>query len=171
MGRTILAVGMAGLLTAACAPPSLGDQVGERVLIRDGFVVPSGKVLLVDDISVDCVIASEVFDEAEFHKVGVESTAYLRIVYPTAACPEALDSEGECPSQDYVVGTAGAHGLRALFIQPGQPDRRVLRVGAGRELNVFAGAAATLHGICQGVLVNITNSFITAGSGRLIDVP
>jgi hypothetical protein len=92
-------------------------------------------------------------------------------VYPTAACPEALDSEGECPSQDYVVGTAGAHGLRALFIQPGQPDRRVLRVGAGREMNVFAGAAATLHGICQGVLVNITNSFITAGSGRLIDVP
>jgi hypothetical protein len=33
------------------------------------------RLLLVDDMSVDCVIASEVFDEQEFHKVGVEATA------------------------------------------------------------------------------------------------
>jgi hypothetical protein len=171
MGRAILAVFMSGLVTAACAPTSLADQVGERVLIRNGFVVPPGRILLVDDMSVDCVIASEVFDEQEFHKVGVEATAYLRIVYPTDACPEALDSEGECPSQDYVVGTGAGRGVRALFIQPGQPDRRVLRVGAGREMNVFAGGGATLRGVCQGVLVNITNSFITAGSGRLVDPP
>ena len=171
MGPALWAACMAGLLTAACAPPLLGDEVGERVLIRNGFVVPSGKLLLVDDISVDCVVASEVFDEAEFHKAGVAATAYLRIVYPVDACPEALDSEGECPSQDYAVGTGAAHGVRALFIQPGQPDRHVLRVGAGREMNVFAGAGATLRGVCQGVLVNITNSFITAGSGRLVDVP
>jgi hypothetical protein len=85
-----------------------------------------GSFLLVDDMSVDCVIASEVFDPAEFHKVGVEATAYLRIVYPVDGCPEALDSEGECPTQDYVVGTGAARGLTALFIQPGQPDRRVL---------------------------------------------
>jgi hypothetical protein len=38
-------------------------------------------------------------------------------------------------------------------------------------MNVFAGAGATLSGVCHGVLVNITNSFITAGSGRLVDVP
>ena len=84
MGRTILAVCMSGLLTAACAPPSLGDQVGERVLIRNGFVVPSGNLLLVDDISVDCVIAGEVFDEAEFHKVGVEfdSVPAHRLIRP-----------------------------------------------------------------------------------------
>jgi len=170
MGRAILAVVMSGL-TAGCAPPSLATQVGDRVLIRNGFVVPPGKLLLVDDMSVDCVIASEVFDAAEFHKVGVEATAYLRIVYPVDGCPEALDSEGECPTQDYVVGTGAARGLTALFIQPGQPDRRVLRVGAGREMNVFAGGGATLRGICQGVLVNIINSFITAGSGRLVDPP
>jgi hypothetical protein len=171
MGPALWAVCMAGLLTAACAPPLLGNEVGERVLIRNGFVVPSGQLLLVDDISVDCVVASEVFEEVEFHKVGVAATAYLRIVYPVDACPEALDSEGECPSQDYVVGTGAAHGVRALFIQPGQPDRHVLRVGAGREMNVFAGVGATLSGVCQCVLVNITNAFITAGSGRLVDVP
>jgi hypothetical protein len=31
MERAILAVCMSGLLTAACAPLSLADQVGERV--------------------------------------------------------------------------------------------------------------------------------------------
>jgi hypothetical protein len=167
MGRALLVVVMLGLV-AACTPPSLAVQGGERVLIRNGFVVPPGRLLRVDDMSVDCVIASEVFDEQEFNKVGVEATAYLRIVYPVDACPEALDSEGDCPSQDYVVGTGAARGLRALFIQPGQPNRLVLRVGAGREMHVFAGGGATLRGICQGVLVNIINAFITAGSGRLI---
>ena len=168
MGRVILAVCMSCLLTTTWAPPSLAAQADERVLIRNAFVVPPGKLLLVDDMSVDCVIASEVFDDTEFHKVGVEATAYLRITYPTDACPEALDSEGECPSQDYVVGTGASRGVTALFIQPGTPDRRVLRVGAGRVMNVFAGAGATLRGVCQGILVNIINSFITAGSGRLV---
>jgi hypothetical protein len=160
-------------LTAACAPLSpavrgLADQGEANVLIRNGFVVPAGQLLRVDDMSVDCVIASEVFDQQEFNRAGVETTAFLRIVYPTNACPEALDSEGECPTQDYTVGTAAAHGLRALFIQPGQPNRFALRVGAGREMHVFAGAGATLFGLCQGVQVNIVNAFITAGSGRLI---
>jgi hypothetical protein len=152
MGRAILVVFMSGLVTAACAPPSLADQVGERVLIRNGFMVPAGKLLLVDDMSVDCVIASEALDEQEFPKVGVEATAYLRIAYPVDACPEALDSEGECPTQDYVVGTGAARGLTPLFIQPGP-------------------LGAIVRGVCQGVLVNMLNSFITAGSGRLVDVP
>jgi hypothetical protein len=174
MGRAMLAVFASGLVIAACASPPVAAQVGEPILIRNGFVVPPGKRLLVDDMSVACVIASEVFDEQEFHKVGVEATALLRIVYPPDACPEEVESlggGGECPSQDYVVGTGAAHGIRALFIQPGQPDRRVLRVGAGREMNVFAGAGATLTGFCEAVGVNIINAFIEAGSGRLVDVP
>lgn len=171
MGRAMLAVFMAGLVTAACVSPSVIAQDGEQVLIRDGFVVPPGKLLLVDDMSVDCVIASEILDAQEFPKIGVEATAYLQIIYPVDACPEALDSEGECPTQDYVVGTGAARGLTPLFIQPGPPDRRVLRVGAGREMSVSAGAGATLHGVCQGVLVNMIHSFITAGTGRLVDPP
>ena len=170
MRPAVLVVLMSGLVTA-CASPPVAAQVGEQVLIRNGFVVPAGKLLLVDDMSVDCVIASEILDAQEFPKVGVEATAYLRIQYPTDACPEALDSEGECPSQDYVVGTGAARGLTPLFIQPGPPDRRVLRVGAGREMDVFAGPGATLSGVCHGVLVNMLNAFITAGSGRLVDVP
>jgi hypothetical protein len=169
----MLAVFMSGLVTAACASAPVAAQVGQPVLIRNGFVVPPGKLLLVDDMSVDCVIASEVLDAQEFPKVGVEATAYLQIVYPPDACPEEVElgGGGECPSQDYVVGTGAARGLTPLFIQPGPPDRRVLRVGAGREMNVSAGAGATLRGVCHGILVNMINSFITAGSGRLVDVP
>ena len=61
--------------------------------------------------------------------------------------------------------------MRALFILPGQPDRQVLRVGAGRQMNVFASAGAKLLGVCQGVGLNIISRFISAGSGRLVDVP
>jgi hypothetical protein len=187
MRRRIFAGLIPGLLAAgvAGAPAGLAGQSGvylttmdaetpggERVLIRDGFTVPPGTRLLIDDMSVDCVVASEVFDEATFHQVGVEATAILRITYPADACPEEVGSgEGECPAQDYVVGTAAARGVGPLFIQPGPPARRVLRVGAGREMNVFAGEGATLRGVCQGVLVNIINSLITAGSGRLVDPP
>ena len=45
-----------------------------------------GKLLQVDDMSVECVIASEVFDDAEFHKVGVEATA----LYPCLFGLEAI---------------------------------------------------------------------------------
>jgi hypothetical protein len=167
MVRALLAVVTSGLV-AAFALPGLAAQGDQNVLIRNGYVVPPGQTLRVDDMSVDCVIASEIFDQQDFDKFGVEATAYLRIVYPVASCPEALDSEGDCPTQDYAIGTAASHGVTALFIQPGQPNRFVLRVGAGREMHVFAGAGATLYGICQGVEVNIINSLITAGSGRLI---
>jgi hypothetical protein len=97
----MLAVFMSGLVAAACASRPVAAQVGEQVLIRNGFVVPPGKLLLVDDMSVDCVIASEVLDEQEFPKVGVEATAYLRIVYPVGQehhatavwCPAAIPSK------------------------------------------------------------------------------
>jgi hypothetical protein len=44
----MLAVFMAGLLTAACASPPVAAQVGERLLILNSYVVPAGKLMLVD---------------------------------------------------------------------------------------------------------------------------
>ena len=79
MGRAILAVFMSGLVTAACASPPVAAQVGRAGADPQWLRRSTRKALLVDDMSVDCVIASEVFDEQEFHKVGVEATAYLRI--------------------------------------------------------------------------------------------
>ena len=67
-----------------------------------------------------------------------------------------------------MVRTAAARALRALLVQPGQPNQFVLREGAGRQMHVFASGGATLRGVCQGITLNTLNGFITAGSGRLI---
>ena len=51
MGRVLLALFVSGLVSAAWAQPSLAAPAEQKVLIRDGFVVPTGKQLQVDDIS------------------------------------------------------------------------------------------------------------------------
>ena len=164
--------GLAALLalSAAIAQPSLAAE--QPVLIRNGFVVPAKKVLQVDDISIVCNVLSEVTtSDDDFHKFGVQATAVLRITYPVSACPEPLDSEGECPAQDYVVGTAAAHGLQASFVVTDQfgQKRSDLAVGAGRVMmNVFASAGATLLGLCEGGSnTNFHASGISIGTGRL----
>ena len=163
-------------LGAAFAQPSLAAPADKRVLIRNGFVVPSGKVLEIDDISVVCSVLSEVTSsDDDFHKFGVGATAVLRITYPVSACPEPLDSEHECPVQDYVLGTAAAHGLQASFVATDPADHKTrsdLAVGAGRVLmNVFASEGATLLGICEGGS-NTNFQFgagISVGSGTLLN--
>ena len=58
MMRAMLAVFVSGLVTADLRIPS-GCCPGRGAgLIRNGFVVHRGKMLLVDDMSVDCVIAA-----------------------------------------------------------------------------------------------------------------
>ena len=112
-------------LTAACAPLSptvraLADQGEASVLICNGFVVPAGQLLRVDDMSVDCVIASEVFDQQEFIKAGVETTALLRIVYPT----NGLRSSA--------WGESGRVAASARFVASG-----IRRTAFSRESHVF----------------------------------
>lgn len=104
--------------TRHCLQPC---EFGQRVLIRNGFVVPSGKVLLVDDVSVDCVIASEILDAEEFLKVGVEVTAYLRIFYPVDACPE-LSTTMACAPRRITWSAPGPHaGWHLCSSSPGRP--------------------------------------------------
>ncbi|HEY2133843.1 MAG TPA: hypothetical protein VGH36_12865 [Acetobacteraceae bacterium] len=76
MGRALLAVVTSGLV-AAVTLSALATQGDQLMLIRNGYVVPPGQTLRVDDMSVDCVIASEIFDEQEFKRFGVVATAYL----------------------------------------------------------------------------------------------
>jgi hypothetical protein len=162
-------------LSAAFAQPSLAAPADKRVLIRNGFVVPANKVLEVDDISIVCNVLSEVTtSDDDFHKFGVEATAVLRITYPVSACPEPLDSEHECPVQDYVIGTAAAHGLQASFVATDQfgQKRSDLAVGAGRVMmNVFASEGATLLGICEGGSETNFQSGegISVGTGTLLN--
>ena len=55
----------------------------------------------------------------------------FRIVYPVDAYPEALDTEGECPPQDYVVGTVAGRGLKR-FVRSARPAQQVRLESWGR---------------------------------------
>ncbi len=93
LSTAVLAAPLA--LSAAFAQPALAAPAEQPVLIRNGFVVPAKKVLQVDDISVVCTLLSEVTtSDDDFHKFGVEATAFLRITYPVSACPEPLEFGG-----------------------------------------------------------------------------
>jgi hypothetical protein len=80
--RALLSVVILAFVTA-CTPRLLAAQDGERVLIRNGFVVPAGRLLRVDDMSVDCVIASEVLDEQASTSVFGRSSPV-----PHPGCPK-----------------------------------------------------------------------------------
>ena len=63
----------------------------------------------------------------EFPKVGVEATAYLRIVLPGRCLSGSARFRRASVRHRTTWSALEPHaGLTALFIQPGQPDRRVL---------------------------------------------
>lgn len=142
--------------------------VATSISFREGFRVPAGKRLLIDDVSVTCITVGTTL--ADFRAQGLSASALLHITYPPASCPEPLDSEGEC-HQLYAVGTAKQNGIEPIFLTPdGHP---AASLSAGRPFSAFADEGATLLGQCDGTEVNFPPdlSFGLRGSGRLIDRP
>lgn len=139
----------------------------ELVLLREGYTVPPGKRLLIDDMSVSCSIASNFFDH--FPQAPPRASAILRLVYPSDKCPEELGNENSCPSQTYSVGTAESTSV--TFQTGGANSRPVVSAAAGRRMAIFADEGATLFGLCSGLVDDIPGSAISAGTGRLIDHP
>lgn|SRR5262245_8567549 len=143
-----------------------GQPVEQRVSFRDGYQVPPGKRLLIDDVSVACTTAGDTL--ANFRTFGLSVSTLLHIFYPPANCPEPLDSEGEC-HQLYSVGTGRQNGIEPIFVTAGD-GRPAARLWAGRQMSAFADEGASLSGVCDGVLVNLLG-FSLRGSGRLVDRP
>lgn len=139
----------------------------ELVLIREDYEVPTGKRLLIDDISIHCDLRS---DSTYFTAVPTRSSAVLRIVYTPATCPEDLIEDDEvgpfCPSQTYAVGKAESGTI--VHLEDGRP---VVSAYAGRRIAIFADEGATLSGFCTGTFGQLRGFGISAGSGRLIDFP
>ena len=140
------------------------------VSFTQGFTVPNGKRLLIDDVSVACTTVGA--NLADFRTSGLAVSALLRITYPRALCPEPLDSEGEC-HQLHSVGTARQTGIEPIFVMPPPDSRPAALLWASRQMSLFADAGASLVGVCDGVEVNFPPSFnfVLRGSGRLIDQP
>jgi len=147
-----------------------GQVTPELVSFTQGFTVPNGKRLMIDDVSVACITIGA--NLADFRTSGLAVSALLRITYPPAKCPEPLDSEGEC-HQLYSVGTARQTGIEPIFVMPPPDSRPAARLWASRQMSLFADGGATLVGVCDGVLVNfpLDFNFTLRGSGRLIDHP
>jgi hypothetical protein len=143
-------------------------SVPTQITFRQGFQVPAGKRLLIDDVSVACTTIGTTL--ADFRTFGLSASALLQITYPPASCPEPLDSEGEC-HQQFAVGTAKQNGLEPIFVTA--DGRPAASIWAGRQFNAFADEGATLIGQCDGIEVNFPPdlSFTLRGSGRLIDRP
>ncbi len=136
----------------------------ELVLLREGYTVPPGKRLLIDDMSVRCTIASNL--SGNFPQAPPRASALLRLVYPSGMCPEELDS-GNCPSQTYSVGTAESTSV----VEQTGDSRPAVSAAAGRRMAIFADEGATLFGLCAGLTADFPRTFISAGTGRLIDHP
>ena len=171
----ILAASMAISLTSSSPAVAQGKGQGQgsvsvttSISFREGFRVPVGKRLLIDDVSVACTTVGTTL--ADFRTSGLSASALLQITYPPASCPEPLDSEGEC-HQLFAVGTAKQNGIEPLFVTA--DGRPVAVLWAGRQFNAFADDGATLIGQCDGIEVNFPPDFGFAlrGSGRLIDKP
>jgi hypothetical protein len=138
------------------------------ISFRQGFQVPAGKRLLIEDVSVVCTTVGATL--ADFRTSGLSASAILHIFYPPAKCPEPLDSEGEC-HQHFAVGTAKQNGLEPIFMTA--DGRPAANLWAGRQFSAFADEGATLQGQCDGTEVNFPPdfSFGLRGSGELIDRP
>jgi hypothetical protein len=92
----------------------------EPISFREGYQVPIGKRLLIDDVSVACTTVGTTLED--FRTYGLSVSTLLHITYPPVNCPEPLDSEGEC-HQLYAVGTAKQNGIEPIFLTP-PPDSR-----------------------------------------------
>jgi len=150
-------------------PVVINGQVHELISFREGYQVPTGKRLLIEDVSVACTTVGTTL--ADFRTYGLSVSALLHISYPPGNCPEPLDSEGEC-HQLYAVGTAKQNGIEPLFVTASD-GRPAARIWAGRQMTAFADQGATLFGQCDGIQVNFPPgfSFTLRGAGRLIDRP
>jgi hypothetical protein len=147
------------------------SSIEEFVIIREGYTVPDGKRLLIDDISVECrcIIPSYALPSNEVQLTATAS-AFIRIQYTNDKCPEDLveyESGKEwCPYQDHALGTASNYSVDSA-----QDGRNLVIVNAGRRTAIIADEGATLKGGCSGVGADIDYAVISAGIGRLIDLP
>jgi hypothetical protein len=146
---------------------------GAPVFFRNGYQVPAGMRLLIEDVSVMCgAVAALPFlagdaTSGDFEKYGISGTAKLGIHYAPADCPEALDGENECPGQQHVVGTVQTNGTNPISVTP--EGRPVAGIGAGRRIAAFAEQGGILSGFCYGSTGDFPPSAELTGTGRLVD--
>ena len=148
----------------------------ERVVIRDGYDVPDGKLLMIDDVSIQCAV--HLVNPAPVNSISIPTVnAILLITTPnTAKCRESL-VEDVCPEQNHLIGVGTSEETLFGFGDNCSGYCPVESI-VGRQTSLVAYEGAKLEGYCRWGYSPATDgpdlflsSRILTGMGRLIPAP
>ena len=149
-------------------------EKGQHVIIREGYIVPDGKMLLIDEITIQCTLTPP----GQVDSISIPPfNALLQISTPDAAkCRESL-IDGACPIQAYSIGTGTSE--ETLYGFGGNCNNYCpLESIVGRRTDLVAYEGAKLEGYCRWGYSPATDgpnvfldSRILNGMGRLINTP
>jgi hypothetical protein len=147
---------------------SAGEE--QHVIIREGYIVPDGKMLLIDDITIQCTLTPP----GQVDSISIPPfNALLQISTPDAAkCRESL-MDGVCPIQAYSIGTGTSE--ETLYGFGGCDGYCPFELDVGRRTNLAAYGGDKLEGKCRlgydpaidGPDLYLTSRIVT-GMGRLV---
>lgn len=160
----LLALGVVFFPAMIC---SAGE--GQHVIIREGYIVPDGKMLLIDEITIQCTLTPP----GQVDSISIPPfNALLQISTPDAAkCRESL-IDGACPIQAYSIGTGTSE--ETLYGFGGCDGYCPFELDVGRLTNLVAYGGDKLEGKCRlgydpaidGPDLYLTSRIVT-GMGRL----
>ncbi|MBW2473076.1 MAG: hypothetical protein JRE56_00635 [Deltaproteobacteria bacterium] len=144
---------------------------GQHVIIREGYIVPDGKMLLIDEITIQCTLTPP----GQVDSISIPTfNALLQISTPDAAkCRESL-MDGVCPIQAYSIGTGTSE--ETLYGFGGCDGYCPFELDVGRRTNLVAYGGDKLEGKCRlgydpaidGPDLYLTSRIVT-GMGRLVN--
>jgi hypothetical protein len=144
----------------------------QHVIIREGYIVPDGKMLLIDDITIQCTLTPS--EPGQVDSISIPTlNAMLVISTPDVAkCRESLVN-GVCPIQAHSIGTGTSE--ETLYGFGGCDGYCPFELDIGRRTNLVAYGGDKLEGKCRlgydpaidGPDLYLTSRIVT-GIGRLV---
>jgi len=144
---------------------------GQHVIIREDYIVPDGKMLLIDEITIQCTITPP----GQVDSISIPTfNALLQIsTSDPAECRESL-MDGVSPIQAYSIGTGTSE--ETLYGFGGCDGYCPFELDVGRRTNLVAYGGDKLEGKCRlgydpaidGPDLYLTSRIVT-GMGRLVN--
>ena len=119
-------------------------EKGQHVIIREGYIVPDGKMLLIDEITIQCTLTPP----GQVDSISIPTlNALLQISTPDAdKCRESL-KDGVCPIQAHSIGTGTSE--ETLYGFGGCDGYCPFELDLGRRTNLVAYGGDKLEGKCR----------------------
>jgi hypothetical protein len=154
-------------------------EKGSHVIIREGYSVPNGKLLFIDDITIQCVTWPTDPNQTEGFKSPRMSALLLVKTPDVSKCREPLNDD-VCPDQAFSIGTGTSEetlygfGTDCLY----GPNSCAVESLVGRQTALIAHEGAVLEASCRwgyppatdGPDLYLTSRIVT-GIGRLVKAP